>query len=185
MKVPPVRPVRLTTSSFRTWTWALLSAALSGTSSTSPAQPRRIPSTRYPSCRARIVMARMAGFSPGTSPPPVNIPIVPLCAATPTILRDESPHEVYPSLAIHRGTVPLFATLNGPRSRGVPKRPGQATSVPSHLPASPTNGLSISSLARGCQAIRGFPEVKEQWSNRRVIARPDPRYTRCPFTPAW
>src|SRR3990170_7900070 len=50
--------------------------------SITPAQPRRMPITWYPSRRARIVTARMAGFSPGTSPPPVRIPITPLCFLT-------------------------------------------------------------------------------------------------------
>jgi hypothetical protein len=81
--VPPVRPARFTISSDSSWTFPRLSASLSGTRSTRPAQPRRIPSTRYPSRSARIVMARMAGFSPGTSPPPVRIPIVPLLATVP------------------------------------------------------------------------------------------------------
>jgi len=45
--------------------------------STRPAQPRRIPITLYPSRNARIVTARIAGFKPGTSPPPVKIPITP------------------------------------------------------------------------------------------------------------
>src|SRR5262245_33708313 len=43
-----------------------------------PAHPRRIPMTRYPSRSARIVIARMAGLRPGTSPPPVRIASVPL-----------------------------------------------------------------------------------------------------------
>src|SRR5262245_51721816 len=42
-----------------------------------PAHPRRIPMTRYPSRSARIVIARMAGLRPGTSPPPVRIASVP------------------------------------------------------------------------------------------------------------
>src|SRR5512135_858621 len=36
-----------------------------------------MPTTRYPSRSARIVIARMAGFKPGTSPPPVKMAIVP------------------------------------------------------------------------------------------------------------
>src|SRR5690606_13850432 len=35
-----------------------------------------MPMTRCPSRTARMVMARMAGFSPGTSPPPVRIAMV-------------------------------------------------------------------------------------------------------------
>src|SRR5580704_2364052 len=50
--------------------------------STSPAQPRRMPITWHPSRSARIVTARIAGFSPGTSPPPVRIPITPFFAFT-------------------------------------------------------------------------------------------------------
>ena len=76
--VPPVRPARLTASSVSSTTCAPLSASGSGIRSTSPAQPRRMPSTRYPSRRARTVTARIAGLSPGTSPPPVRMPMVPL-----------------------------------------------------------------------------------------------------------
>src|ERR1700676_1318604 len=50
--------------------------------STSPAHPRRMPITWQPSRIARIVTARMAGFRPGTSPPPVRIPITPFFAFT-------------------------------------------------------------------------------------------------------
>jgi hypothetical protein len=50
--------------------------------STSPAHPRRMPITWQPSRMARMVTARMAGFKPGTSPPPVRIPITPLFVFT-------------------------------------------------------------------------------------------------------
>src|SRR5688572_24007458 len=36
-----------------------------------------MPTTRYPSRSARMVIARMAGLRPGTSPPPVRIAMVP------------------------------------------------------------------------------------------------------------
>src|SRR5271157_6365684 len=36
-----------------------------------------MPITSQPSRNARMVTARMAGFKPGTSPPPVRIPITP------------------------------------------------------------------------------------------------------------
>src|SRR5215208_4375309 len=39
-----------------------------------------MPTTRYPSRSARIVIARIAGLRPGTSPPPVRIAIVGLLA---------------------------------------------------------------------------------------------------------
>src|SRR5262249_25608032 len=42
-----------------------------------PSQPWRMPTTLKPSRRARMVTARIAGLSPGTSPPPVRIPITP------------------------------------------------------------------------------------------------------------
>ncbi len=76
--VPPVRPARLTISSVNGWKLLLLSASFSRMVSTSPAQPRRMPITLYPSRIARMVTARIAGLSPGTSPPPVRIPIVPV-----------------------------------------------------------------------------------------------------------
>src|SRR5215470_12017111 len=40
-----------------------------------------MPTTSYPSCNARNVTPRIAGFSPGTSPPPVRIPMIPLLFA--------------------------------------------------------------------------------------------------------
>src|SRR5664280_3691974 len=42
-----------------------------------PAHPRLSPITLYPSRFARIVTALIAGLSPGTSPPPVRIAIIP------------------------------------------------------------------------------------------------------------
>jgi hypothetical protein len=42
-----------------------------------PAHPLRKPITLYPSLFARIVTARIAGFSPGTSPPPVRMAMIP------------------------------------------------------------------------------------------------------------
>jgi len=51
-----------------------------------PAQPLRRPITLYPSLRALIVIARIAGFSPGTSPPPVRMAMVPFFYDTYTIL---------------------------------------------------------------------------------------------------
>src|SRR5512147_2324515 len=42
-----------------------------------PFQPLRRPMTLKPSRMARMVTARIAGFNPGTSPPPVNIPMTP------------------------------------------------------------------------------------------------------------
>src|SRR5271157_1737561 len=58
--------------------------------STSPAHPRRMPITSQPSRNARMVTARMAGFKPGTSPPPVRIPITPFFVFTfpPYVLPD-------------------------------------------------------------------------------------------------
>src|ERR1022692_2098121 len=76
-KVPPVRPLLLTVSSDSTWKLSLLSYSLSRTMSTSPAHPRRRPITWYLSRSALMVTARIAGFKPGTSPPPVRIPITP------------------------------------------------------------------------------------------------------------
>jgi hypothetical protein len=55
----------------------LLSAFLSLTNSVIPAHPLRKPSTLKPSRLARIVIARIAGFSPGTSPPPVRMAMTP------------------------------------------------------------------------------------------------------------
>ena len=39
------------------------------------AQPRRSPITSWPSCTTRLTTALMHGFRPGTSPPPVRMPI--------------------------------------------------------------------------------------------------------------
>src|SRR6266705_2287257 len=77
-------------------TFSLLSAFASRTYSTSPPQPRRIPTTRYPSRSARIVIARMAGFKPGTSPPPVRMAIVPF----PMVRQDPL---VHPYIVARRG----------------------------------------------------------------------------------
>ena len=46
-----------------------------GSSSRRPAQPRRIPTISWPSPTARLVAALMQAFSPGTSPPPVRMPM--------------------------------------------------------------------------------------------------------------
>ena len=47
----------------------------SGSYSSSAAQPRRKPITSCPSCATRLTTALMQGLRPGTSPPPVRIPI--------------------------------------------------------------------------------------------------------------
>jgi hypothetical protein len=53
-----------------------------------------------------MVMARMAGFNPGTSPPPVRIPITPfflLIFATEVFLSGENPHnEITLTLNLHK-----------------------------------------------------------------------------------
>jgi len=51
-----------------------------------PAQPLRRPITLYPSLSALMVIARIAGFSPGTSPPPVRMAMVPFVFFTFAIL---------------------------------------------------------------------------------------------------
>src|SRR6202035_3747677 len=47
-----------------------------------PPHPRRRPMTLQPSRIALKVTARIAGFKPGTSPPPVRIPITPFFVFT-------------------------------------------------------------------------------------------------------
>jgi hypothetical protein len=76
-----------------------LFALLSRIISDIPAHPLRKPITLYPSRLARIVTARIAGFRPGTSPPPVKIAITPFvfgiimifCFLFDTILFFETP----------------------------------------------------------------------------------------------
>src|ERR1700720_22135 len=46
-----------------------------------------MPITSYPSRSARKVTARIAGFNPGTSPPPVRIPITPFFTLIFAIMR--------------------------------------------------------------------------------------------------
>lgn len=75
--VPPVRPTLFTRFSSRTWHDSCSSIFRLRSIRIKPSQPLRIPRTSYPSRKARNVMARMAGFNPGTSPPPVRIPMVP------------------------------------------------------------------------------------------------------------
>ena len=53
-----------------------------------PPQPLLNPITLYPSLRALKVTALIAGFNPGTSPPPVKIPIVPLLFLMLAIIYD-------------------------------------------------------------------------------------------------
>src|SRR5437764_13557577 len=48
-----------------------------------------MPMTRYPSRNARMVIARIAGFNPGTSPPPVRIAIVPFPPTMPSPVQDQ------------------------------------------------------------------------------------------------
>ena len=76
--VPPVRPALFTISSVNSKKLPELSYCGSRTMSIKPPQPLLIPITLYPSRKARIVTALIAGFKPGTSPPPVRIPMIPL-----------------------------------------------------------------------------------------------------------
>ena len=55
--------------------FAATDAGSSGSHPSRPAQPRRIPTTSWPSSVARSVAALMHAFRPGTSPPPVRMPI--------------------------------------------------------------------------------------------------------------
>src|SRR5207302_8776001 len=68
--------------------------------STRPAQPRRMPTTRYPSRSARIVIARIAGFKPGTSPPPVRIAIAPFRVAMRCRLEDRPYRSRHPGITV-------------------------------------------------------------------------------------
>src|SRR5208337_2174531 len=62
-----------------------------------PLQPSFTPKTLYPSCPARHTTARITGLSPGQSPPPVRIPIVPV--------------ELFP--------ISIFHSLNGQMNRSL------------------------------------------------------------------
>ena len=47
----------------------------SGLVAISPPHPRRMPTTVWPASATRLTAALMLGLSPGTSPPPVRMPM--------------------------------------------------------------------------------------------------------------
>ena len=73
--VPPVRSIVRTVAGVSVWNHRAADAGSSRSCCRSPAQPRRRPTTSCPSCATRLTTALMHGLSPGTSPPPVRIPI--------------------------------------------------------------------------------------------------------------
>src|SRR5690242_8201443 len=84
-----------------------------------------MPTTPYPSRTARIVIARMAGLRPGTSPPPVRMAIVPF----PIVLSLTSDHEfvrfgVGQGLGRERERAPVSNLLRGSKE-GAERGPAQ------------------------------------------------------------
>src|SRR5512139_961258 len=73
--VPPIRSIPRTLSRVRGRLFAAIEAGSPGSISRKPCQPRRNPITSQPRSSADKVTERMQGFNPGTSPPPVRIPI--------------------------------------------------------------------------------------------------------------
>src|SRR6266540_3416030 len=116
--VPPVRSIArvLTRSSGRTYSG---SGSRPGRMCVSPCHPRRMPSTSYPSSVDRYTTLLMTGFRPGTSPPPVRMPIR---RFTRTILDMEQrvlgaslqeplhEHDVHPA-AVEQALLPVDADL--------------------------------------------------------------------------
>ena len=81
--VPPVRSI-LRTASWSSFT--VKAADVAGSSGSMPmtlAQPRRRPTTSMPWSAARLTTALIATFRPGTSPPPVRMPMRATCAMCP------------------------------------------------------------------------------------------------------
>ncbi len=73
--VPPVRSIVRTTDGVSGWNHSDADVGSSGSWWSSAAHPRRSPTTSWPSCATRLTTDLMHGLSPGTSPPPVRIPI--------------------------------------------------------------------------------------------------------------
>src|SRR4051812_25079931 len=73
--VPPARSMPRTPSRVRPIEWAAMLAGSPGSIRITPSQPRRNPITSQPSASAESTTERMQALRPGTSPPPVNIPI--------------------------------------------------------------------------------------------------------------
>ena len=70
-----MRSIVRTTDGVSSWNHSDADAGSSGSCWSSAAQPRRSPTTSCPSCATRLTTALMHGLSPGTSPPPVRIPM--------------------------------------------------------------------------------------------------------------
>ena len=73
--VPPVRSMVRTESRVRGMVHSPSALGSSGLICTTLNQPRRRPTTSMSCCSARLTTALIATFRPGTSPPPVRIPI--------------------------------------------------------------------------------------------------------------
>src|SRR3954471_7451692 len=73
--VPPIRSMPRTPSRVSGRLLAAIVAGSPGSMARTPSQPRRKPTTSQPRSSAERVIERMQGLSPGTSPPPVRIPI--------------------------------------------------------------------------------------------------------------
>src|SRR5689334_22320277 len=64
-----------TSALVRGWTHSAEPAGSSGLKLSRPPQPRRMPTTSMPASIARVTTALIHGLRPGTSPPPVRMPI--------------------------------------------------------------------------------------------------------------
>ena len=73
--VPPVRSMPRTPSRLSASVLAAMLAGSAGSIPITPSQPRRKPSTSQPRSSAESTTERMQALRPGTSPPPVKIPI--------------------------------------------------------------------------------------------------------------
>src|SRR5699024_1056745 len=74
-KVPPLRSTARTAVGLSGTRLAATDSGSSGFVVNRPPHPRRMPTTSCPSSWTRLTTALMQGFSPGTSPPPVSMPM--------------------------------------------------------------------------------------------------------------
>src|SRR3954447_2783087 len=90
---------------------AELSASWYGLTWRRAAQPRRSPTTSYPSSSIRQTNCWMAAFKPGTSPPPVRMPTRLVIAAPPAL---QSSHRHQPVDQVrHPVRVPPLVVVPG------------------------------------------------------------------------
>src|SRR5579862_9758187 len=73
--VPPVRSIVRVFSRFSGWIYRARLAGSFRSTCVNPSQPRRMPITSYPISDPRYTTDLITEFKPGTSPPPVRMPI--------------------------------------------------------------------------------------------------------------